>query len=313
MTTTGRKAEPGFTLIELLVVISIIALLVGILLPALGAARKSAQRMKCLANLRSMGQGAQSFATDHQYYIPISSSDLAWVNNGTGFPSELRGKIASYNDPAYPRMKDWASALVPYLGDSSQDVPFDTAEPKVVSMFRCPSDPYEEGHEVVSNISGSQQGIPLPISFSVNADVTTYDDTPGDGRAWWMPNGGGMNVQEIQVYNGDASPGSLDRIRSISKTMLYADGGTRCYPSSSPIRRGIVLMYTADKRLPNKDNPGTLDAIYQSNIFREKLPLAEINAEDDRHSNALNVAFADGHGSSHQPGEFQEVYLSPNK
>ena len=308
-----RDAVRGFTLIELLVVISIIALLVGILLPALGAARQSAQKMKCLANLRSMGQGAQAFATDHLYHIPISSSDLAWVNLGTGFPSQLRGKIASYNDPAYPRMKDWASALVPYLGDSSQDVPFDNAEPKVVSMFRCPSDPYEDGHEVVSNISGPQQGVPLPISFSVNADVTTWDDTPGDGKAWWMPNGGGMNVQEIQVVGGDTSPGDLDRIRSISKTMLYADGGTRSYPSSAPIRRGAVLMYTADQRLPNKDHPGTLDAIYQSNIFREKLPLAEIKPEYDRHNNTLGVTFADGHGASEQTGEFQEVYLTPNK
>ncbi|MEZ6191608.1 MAG: type II secretion system protein [Phycisphaerales bacterium] len=60
----------GFTLIELLVVISIIALLVGILLPALGAARRSAQDLKCGSNIRQLGIGLTSYATDYSGNYP---------------------------------------------------------------------------------------------------------------------------------------------------------------------------------------------------------------------------------------------------
>ncbi|BAM03077.1 type II secretion system protein [Phycisphaera mikurensis] len=60
----GRPSRPGFTLIELLVVISIIALLVGILLPALGAARTAAKSMQCLSQIKQFGIAQFSYMND---------------------------------------------------------------------------------------------------------------------------------------------------------------------------------------------------------------------------------------------------------
>ncbi|MBO6741100.1 MAG: prepilin-type N-terminal cleavage/methylation domain-containing protein [Phycisphaerales bacterium] len=67
----NRTRSAGFTLIELLVVIAIIALLIGILLPALGAARESAKKLKCLTQVRAMGQAFTFYADDNRDWYPI--------------------------------------------------------------------------------------------------------------------------------------------------------------------------------------------------------------------------------------------------
>lgn len=71
-TTTPGNARHAFTLIELLVVISIIALLVGILLPALGAARKSAKRVQCSSRLRQLNFAMLTYAEDYGGDFPTN-------------------------------------------------------------------------------------------------------------------------------------------------------------------------------------------------------------------------------------------------
>jgi len=69
---SGRHA---FTLVELLVVIGIIAVLIGVLLPALNKARQSANNLKCMANLRSIGQAINIYAAQNKGVLPYGYWD----------------------------------------------------------------------------------------------------------------------------------------------------------------------------------------------------------------------------------------------
>ena len=73
MTKNTAKNKLGFTLIELLVVISIIALLMGILVPVLRKARNAATSTACQANLRSMGYAFMMYLDDNRQIMPPAS------------------------------------------------------------------------------------------------------------------------------------------------------------------------------------------------------------------------------------------------
>ena len=105
-TESMKKNVCMFTLVELLVVIAVIAILTGLLLPALNAAREKAQSISCVNSIKQNGLGAIQYATDQHYYPWPGYGD----NNETFWTKLVRNK---YLPPIRDRKRNYINNSLP--------------------------------------------------------------------------------------------------------------------------------------------------------------------------------------------------------
>jgi prepilin-type N-terminal cleavage/methylation domain-containing protein/prepilin-type processing-associated H-X9-DG protein len=186
-------SQRGFTLIELLVVISIISLLIAILLPALGAAKKSAQAIGCASQLRQIHLYTQTYIQDFKtYYIKVefASPFPSWVSSLGQIMNNTQATNKLLTCPSDQEPYDWAPYFTSYAFNGNLSL----KDPNVVLI---PSRTLQ--HLDSENIYQN---------FSHQNDIINF-------TAFRHPTGSGLNLLYVDghVFRGDETLKVTDFIR----------------------------------------------------------------------------------------------------
>jgi len=224
----------GFTLVELLVVIGIIALLISILLPSLNRARETANRVKCSANLKSLGQALLLYANDNKGLYPRT---VAFTANqviptwGTCYTST--NPFAKTEGSDRPYNNDVSAAI--YLLLNSQDL--------AAEVFTCPSSGAEKwdfnGGLNTSHNWGNWEGQTAINRYLSYSYQNPYGDNIVNTAGYKLTSSLGA---DFAIYS-DMNPGAI---------MQYDQLGT---PSTNDNVLAVTPnSRTEDQRLGNSNN-----------------------------------------------------------
>jgi prepilin-type N-terminal cleavage/methylation domain-containing protein/prepilin-type processing-associated H-X9-DG protein len=270
--------RPGFTIIELLIVISIVGILVGLLLPAVQAARESARRAQCANHLKQLGLAVLSYHDAHgrlpSGYVSNVSSNGADTGPGWG----------------------WAAVSLPHIEESPLWMSIDFRQPiespdnvarkELLPSLLCPSNPLSESTwpAEIRDSAGNPVGLICDVAFGAYVGMMGSTDT--------SPNGDGLFFRNSHVRLREITDGSSQTIaigerayRLGEATWVGAVTGASLFPDDDegeiavPHLKPSSAMVLSHAGLGNTPNS----------------PTSEINQFYSLHNGGVNFVFADGH------------------
>ncbi len=177
----GRR---GFTLIELLVVVAVIAVLMGLLLPALGRAREAARSTGCGSNLRQLGMGLTTYIGDYNNQMPQVrvdgfSGNIVRGSNGSNIGSLFGGKLGTLPFFGIEKIGAQRRPLNRYVTDDA--VPRDDSESAKGFQMPIFDDPSDKGTDDPFIPEGFEKGSMYDlVGTSYNLNDHALDDSPGE-------------------------------------------------------------------------------------------------------------------------------------
>lgn len=308
-----RSGRSGFTLIELLVVISIIAVLIALLLPAVQSAREAARRISCFNNLKQMGLGMHNYLSANGCFPPGSlyADDAYDQSRGT---------------PLYSNYAGWGVSILPYFEQSQLYNAYNTGvhnwDPSNTTVIStklaaqiCPSDinggnyiasfPITSGITYVNIATGSYKGVAGMYSIpspgldlywdyaSYVEDLSTYMLPSSQGMLTVVGVGGVGPVTVAAITDGTSNTFAVGeyatQVQSDSEAMWAASWGYMSLGSAGP-SQGV-------RGIPNYS------------VCETYAPAARCNrAFASFHPSAMNFLLADGHVKTITPYVSSTVY-----